>query len=91
MSSEKTEKRFYGTREFEEKKSSTEGSMKIVHDAAVEDDVDFGSEKSLPPPPKLTDEEEKRLYRKVDLRCVHINSTALKSNPIFGIQADANP
>ncbi|PPR00405.1 hypothetical protein CVT26_009690 [Gymnopilus dilepis] len=32
--------------------------------------VDFGGESSLPPPPTLTAEEERRLWRKVDMRLV---------------------
>lgn len=58
----------------DEKKSSSESvrSLKKVSSklAIVDDGVDFGGEKSLPPPPQLTPEEEKRLYRKIDLRYV---------------------
>ncbi|TFK31526.1 MFS general substrate transporter [Crucibulum laeve] len=35
-------------------------------------DIDFGGESSLPPPPNLTPEEEKRLWRKIDLRIMPI-------------------
>lgn len=36
--------------------------------------LDFGGDSTLPPPPKLTLEEEKRLYRKIDLRLMPILS-----------------
>jgi len=36
--------------------------------------LDFGGDSTLPPPPKLTPEEEKRLYRKIDLRLMPILS-----------------
>ncbi|PPR02802.1 hypothetical protein CVT26_009588 [Gymnopilus dilepis] len=38
------------------------------------DNVDFGGESSLPPPPTLTAEEERKLWRKVDLRLMPILS-----------------
>ncbi len=45
----------------------------IVH---IEDDtdgvLDFGGDSELPPPPKLTPEQEKALYRKVDIRLMPI-------------------
>ncbi|KAF8153406.1 MFS general substrate transporter [Crassisporium funariophilum] len=41
---------------------------------SVSDDVDFGGESTLPPPPTLTDEEERRLWRKIDLRLMPILS-----------------
>lgn len=34
--------------------------------------LDFGGDAGLPPPPKLTAEEEQRLYRKIDFRHVYI-------------------
>jgi hypothetical protein len=34
--------------------------------------VDFGGESTLPPPPELTVEEEKRLWRKIDLKLMPI-------------------
>ncbi|KAF9444269.1 MFS general substrate transporter [Macrolepiota fuliginosa MF-IS2] len=34
--------------------------------------IDFGGDSSLPPPPKLSPEEEKRLWRKIDLRLMPI-------------------
>lgn len=48
-------------------KASEDGSIKKVH---IEDEFDFGGERSLPPPPTLTAEEEHKLYRKIDTRCV---------------------
>ena len=38
----------------------------------VSDDIDFGGESSLPPPPILTPEDECRLYRKIDIRLMPI-------------------
>jgi hypothetical protein len=37
-------------------------------------DIDFGGDTALPPPPKLTAEEEKKLWRKIDLRLMPILS-----------------
>jgi hypothetical protein len=34
--------------------------------------VDFGGDTKLPPPPVLTEEQEKRLWRKIDLRLMPI-------------------
>lgn len=34
--------------------------------------ADFGGDSTLPPPPKLTEEEARRLYRKIDLRLMPI-------------------
>jgi len=36
--------------------------------------VDFGGESSLPPPPELTPEQEKKLWRKIDYRLMPILS-----------------
>lgn len=36
------------------------------------DDIDFGGDSTLPPPPIFTAEEEKKLWRKVDLRLMPI-------------------
>jgi len=36
--------------------------------------VDFGGESSLPPPPTLTSEQERKLWRKVDIRLMPILS-----------------
>lgn len=38
------------------------------------DNFDFGGESSLPPPPTLSLAEERRLYRKIDLRLMPILS-----------------
>jgi len=38
----------------------------------LSDDIDFGGESSLPPPPTLTPQEEQRLWRKVDRRLMPI-------------------
>lgn len=40
-----------------------------THDSAG---FDFGGETSLPPPPTLTEAEEIKLYRKIDLRLMPI-------------------
>lgn len=37
-----------------------------------EAEVDFGGASSLPPPPVLTPQEERRLYRKIDCRIMPI-------------------
>jgi hypothetical protein len=37
-------------------------------------DYDFGGESTLPPPPDLTPEQEKKLWRKIDLRLMPILS-----------------
>lgn len=39
----------------------------VVETVLASSSVDFGGESKLPPPPKLTPEQEKKLYRKVDL------------------------
>ena len=44
---------------------------KRLYEEFVED-VDFGGDSTLPPPPTLTLEEEKRIYRKIDLRIMPI-------------------
>ncbi|KIK70108.1 hypothetical protein GYMLUDRAFT_187714 [Collybiopsis luxurians FD-317 M1] len=36
------------------------------------DEYDFGGESQLPPPPKLSEEEERKLWRKIDLRLMPI-------------------
>lgn len=45
-------------------------SEKALSDAS--DDFDFGGESTLPSPPTLTPEEERRLWRKVDMRLMPI-------------------
>jgi hypothetical protein len=52
-------------------------------------DIDFGGESALPPPPKLTAEEEKKLWRKIDLRlmpilsCMYLASFIDRGKPLF--------
>lgn len=50
-----------------EKQESTDDSEKRDRNTNA---VDFGGDTMLPPPPKLTADEEHKLYRKIDLRCV---------------------
>ncbi|KAF9044938.1 MFS general substrate transporter [Panaeolus papilionaceus] len=60
-----------------EKKSSSPSireNIKEKQDSTVSDDVDFGGESTLPPPPVLTPEEERKLWRKIDLRLMPILS-----------------
>ncbi|KAJ6625730.1 major facilitator superfamily domain-containing protein [Mycena sp. CBHHK59/15] len=53
-------------------------SLQQLSDSHLEDgdsgSYDFGGESSLPPPPTLTPEEERRLWRRIDLRLVPILS-----------------
>ncbi|KAF8884550.1 MFS general substrate transporter [Gymnopilus junonius] len=49
-------------------------SMDEKRGSVATDSVDFGGELSLPPPPSLTEEEERKLWRKVDLRLMPILS-----------------
>ncbi|KAF9461840.1 MFS general substrate transporter [Collybia nuda] len=51
-------------------KKRSSHSEKALSDGSEE--FDFGGESSLPPPPKLTAEEERRLWRKVDMRLMPI-------------------
>jgi hypothetical protein len=51
----------------EEKRQVPEEAIETVSSAGSMHDVDFGGDSKLPSPPKLTPEQEKRLYRKVDL------------------------
>ena len=51
----------------EEKKDAQEDVIETVSSAGSTHDVDFGGDSKLPPPPKLTPEQEKKLYHKVDL------------------------
>lgn len=43
-----------------------------VEKASSEKSYDFGGETSLPPPPTLTEAEEKKLWRKIDARLMPI-------------------
>ncbi|KAK7033226.1 major facilitator superfamily domain-containing protein [Favolaschia claudopus] len=54
-----------------EKKGDSQLEIARVHSA---DDVDFGGESTLPPPPTLSTEQERKLWRKVDLRLMPILS-----------------
>lgn len=57
-------------------------------------ELGFGGEASLPPPPTLTEEQEKRLYRKIDKRLMPILSLMYlgafldrgRSNPLLHYQ-----
>ena len=51
----------------DEKKETPEEAVETVSSDASNNEVDFGGDSKLPPPPKLTPEQEKKLYRKVDL------------------------
>lgn len=42
--------------------------------AGSEEDLDFGGDSTLPPPPTLSTEEERKLWRKIDLRLMPILS-----------------
>lgn len=44
----------------------------IVRIEKVEDAIDFGGDSYLPPPPNLTPTQEKKLWRKIDLRLLPI-------------------
>ncbi|PPQ68016.1 hypothetical protein CVT24_002925 [Panaeolus cyanescens] len=60
-----------------EKKSSSPSLHENINEkrgSSVSDDVDFGGESSLPPPPTLTPEEERKLWRKIDIRLMPILS-----------------
>ena len=53
----------------EKKQADPEAVLETVSASAstTSHEIDFGGDSQLPPPPKLTPEQEKRLYRKVDL------------------------
>jgi len=62
-------------------KSENKSSLEKVSDsqladvklkASSEDDLDFGGDSTLPPPPTLSDEEERKLWRKIDFRLMPI-------------------
>ena len=55
-----------------EKKSSDSELAHVQEKSGSEDDYDFGGESTLPPPPKLTEDEERKIWRKVDLRLMPI-------------------
>uniref|UniRef100_A0A8H7XRE6 MFS general substrate transporter n=1 Tax=Psilocybe cubensis TaxID=181762 RepID=A0A8H7XRE6_PSICU len=62
---------FLSTANMSDKKDSTP-SMDEKRPGTPSDDIDFGGDTTLPPPPKLTPEEESRLWQKVDLRLMPI-------------------
>ncbi|KAJ7713460.1 MFS general substrate transporter [Mycena olivaceomarginata] len=57
-----------------EKRSDSQLEDTQVKQASSEDHLDFGGDSTLPPPPSLSDEEERKLWRKVDLRLMPILS-----------------
>ncbi|KAJ7091876.1 hypothetical protein B0H15DRAFT_799639 [Mycena belliarum] len=54
----------------EEKVEKSSNSLPM----AADNNFDFGGESVLPPPPTLTAEEERKLWRKIDLRLMPILS-----------------
>ena len=55
-----------------EKQSFAEGQQEKSQDAEAAVKDDFGGESSLPPPPILTEAQERKLYRKIDVRLMLI-------------------
>ncbi|KAJ3514424.1 hypothetical protein NLJ89_g2392 [Agrocybe chaxingu] len=58
-----------------DKKVSNPSLHEVVRekrDGSSSEDIDFGGESTLPPPPNLTEEEERKLWRKVDRRLMPI-------------------
>ncbi|XP_006457726.1 hypothetical protein AGABI2DRAFT_182882 [Agaricus bisporus var. bisporus H97] len=55
-------------------KRKPESHLETASSGEKSDVIDFGGESSLPPPPKLTAEEERALWRRVDLRLMPILS-----------------
>jgi MFS transporter, ACS family, DAL5 transporter family protein len=51
-----------------EKQGSTDTQLEKRDTDSGDNVLDFGGDSTLPPPPKLTPEEEHKLYRKLDLR-----------------------
>ena len=49
-----------------------DGHVNEKLDNVSDDIIDFGGESTLPPPPILTEEAERRLYRKIDMRLMPI-------------------
>lgn len=54
----------------DKKREAPQHSEKALSDGA--EDFEFGGEGSLPPPPVLTEAEERKLWRKVDMRLMPI-------------------
>ena len=50
-----------------EEKVVNEEAIETVSSTGSTHGIDFGGDSKLPPPPKLTPEQERKLYRKVDL------------------------
>ncbi|KAF7376511.1 hypothetical protein MSAN_00067100 [Mycena sanguinolenta] len=55
-------------------KAEAKASLEKVSDSQLSEHFDFGGESTLPPPPTLTAEEERKLWRKIDLRLMPILS-----------------
>ena len=51
----------------DEKKEVPEKAIETVSAGGSANELEFGGDSKLPPPPKLTPEQERKLYRKVDL------------------------
>lgn len=56
----------------DEKRRSDSSHIETASSGLKHDGPDFGGDSSLPPPPNLSPEEEKRLWRKVDRRLMPI-------------------
>ena len=48
-------------------KNGIEATVEQSHDEKLKEVYDFGGDTTLPPPPTLTPEQERRLWRKIDL------------------------
>ena len=83
MGSGRDEKLSEELRDLDEKEKSSDGPHDEINSVdfidRTNDSVDFGGEKSLPPPPQLTEAEEKKLYRKIDMRYVSSLSIQVES------------
>ncbi|KAJ7497702.1 MFS general substrate transporter [Mycena latifolia] len=58
----------------EEKLKASDSLEKSSDSQLADNSLDFGGDSSLPPPPSLTAEEERKLWRKIDLRLMPILS-----------------
>lgn len=67
-----------------EKQGSTDSQLEKRDTDPRDNVLDFGGDSTLPPPPKLTLEEEHKLYRKLDLRYVR-PFTKLKILTLFAL------
>lgn len=52
----------------------TQSRDEVVTPDSKSEKTDFGGESTLPPPPKLTPEEDKQIWRKIDKRLMPILS-----------------